>query len=147
MASVRRASAFALAGVLAFAAVIAGLATALAFAAVLALAGVLVAVGFLLSHFERNAGLRVGSGALRGDGRAAHQAGNRCAGNQCFRCHVDLSFSLLVLLNSTTAQYRRKSGKVSNWDGIQSSIRLVADIRCIIERHIPNYRDANDLGS
>jgi hypothetical protein len=111
MAAVSRAAAFAFAGVLAFAAVITGLAAAFAFAAVLAFAGVFVGVGFLLAHFERNAGLRVGSGALRGYGRTAHQAGNRCAGNQCFRCHVNLSFSLLVLLNFRTAQYRREPGK------------------------------------
>ena len=126
MTSVGRAPTFAFAGVLAFAAVITGLASAFAFAAVLAFAGMLVGVGFLLAHFERNAGLRVGSGALRGYGRTAHQAGNRCAGNQCFRCHVNLSFSLLVLLNFQTAQYRRKPGK-----GLRETIRRAAEIRCI----------------
>ena len=110
MTSVGRAPTLAFAGVFGFAAVVAGFASALALAAVLAFASVLVGSGFL-AHFERNAGLRVGSGALRGYGRTAHQAGNRCAGNQCFRCHVNLSVGLLVLLNFQTAQYRWEPGK------------------------------------
>jgi hypothetical protein len=110
MTSVGRAPTLAFAGVFAFAAVVAGFASALALAAVLTFARVLVGRGFL-AHFERNAGLRVRSGALRGYGRTAHQAGNRCAGNQCFRCHCNLSVGLLLLLNFQTAQYRWKPGK------------------------------------
>jgi hypothetical protein len=89
VASVGRAGAFTFAFVLA--------PRALAFTRVLPCAGVFSLSILPVAHFERTASLRAGLDGVRGNGkRTAHQSGNRCAGNHCFPCHVDLSFSLLV---------------------------------------------------
>ncbi len=99
MAAVSRAATFSFAGVFAFAAIVAALASTLAFAGVHAFARMLVRgilVLILVAHFERHSSPRAGLDGMRRNGkRSAHQAGNRCAGDHCFLCHVTFLFRLV----------------------------------------------------
>jgi hypothetical protein len=68
---------------------------------------------FLVAHFERNASLRAGVDGVRSNGeRTAHQAGDCCAGNHCFSCHVTFLFLCWFFWpNFRTTQYVREPGK------------------------------------
>ena len=94
LAAISCAAAFSFAGVLALAAVVAALAATLALARIVAFAGVLVgSILVLVPHFDGDTSFRTGLNSMRTNSkRTAHQAGNRCAGNHRFLCHVTFPF-------------------------------------------------------
>jgi hypothetical protein len=93
-----------------------------------------------VSHLNGDSSSGAGLDGVRGNGkRTTHQAGNRCAGNHCFLCHVTFLFRL-ASAQLPSGPYRWEPGKKlrrSKFRNIRCNVPRIRGIAFINNGGIP----------